>query len=284
MQHKQRIVRGRRRPACSRISAVVNVGMALGSVYWGSFADVHGRRRAFLLSVGLTAVLGAISALAHDLSSYCALQFATGFAIGGNLPLAVAAVSELLPPSYRDRALVALHLFYEIGALSSTGLAAWLMPRSCEGGSRCDWRPYIVSVSLPATVAFIVAYWRLPESPFWLAIHGHEADMHVVLARARGGRRFELLNDGAKDGAPAAEAGQQGGESNPDDAADLEHLNGGRERLQHLLTSRSIRATTLSMLMLWLFENQEYLLLVWHFRCRLSCQHVLMWITCGGQS
>ena len=39
---------------------------------------------------------------------------------------------------------VALHLFYELGAISSTGLALWLMPASCALGSPCAWRAYLL--------------------------------------------------------------------------------------------------------------------------------------------
>ena len=41
-----------------------------------------------------------------------------------------------MPPRYRDRALVGLHLFYEVGALGSTGLALLLLPDSCKAGTR----------------------------------------------------------------------------------------------------------------------------------------------------
>ena len=51
-----------------------------------------------------------------------------------------------MPPRYRDRALVGLHLFYEVGALGSTGLALLLLPDSCKAGTRCG-RPKVREVS-----------------------------------------------------------------------------------------------------------------------------------------
>ena len=99
------------------ISSALAGAQAVGAVFWGYSADVAGRRRSFLASVSLTAVLGLASAASGtSLYVYVALRAATGFAIGGNLPLAVTVTSELMPPRYRDRALVGLHLFYEAGA------------------------------------------------------------------------------------------------------------------------------------------------------------------------
>ena len=126
------------------ISSVLAGAQAVGAVFWGYSADVAGRRRSFLASVSLTAVLGLASAAAGaNLYLYVALRAATGFAIGGNLPLAVTVTSELMPPRYRDRALVGLHLFYEVGALGSTGLALLLLPASCKAGTRCEWPLYL---------------------------------------------------------------------------------------------------------------------------------------------
>ena len=67
-----------------------------------------------MLSLALTALFGVASMLATGLYGYCALRLLTGFAIGGNLPLAVSIASELLPPSLRERGVVALQLFNEV--------------------------------------------------------------------------------------------------------------------------------------------------------------------------
>ena len=180
------------------VGALMSLGQALGSLFWGSLSDSMGRRPCFLLSVGLTAVLGLLSAASPNLLWYCVLRFLTGFAIGGNLPLAIAIASESMPPRHRDRALVALHLFYEMGALASTGLALGLMPSSCEEGSLCLWRAYLLAVALPAVVILPVAAIRLPETPFWLVSRGRHTQLIRVLSRAQGasrsaGERFKTL-------------------------------------------------------------------------------------------
>ena len=157
----------------------VSFGQAVGAAFWGALADRRGRRPAFLLSLLFTFGFGFASSAATGFASLCALRLATGFAIGGNLPLAVSVATELLPPSWRERGVVALQLFNEIGSLASTGLAAVLLPD--------HWRLYLLAVAVPAVSVFGVALFRLPESPHWLISCGKHADAAAVLHRLAGG-------------------------------------------------------------------------------------------------
>ena len=169
-------------PQLGEISSLFSGCQAFGALFWGWLADTAGRRPAFLGSVGLTAIFGIASAFAPSLLWYVVLRAATGFAIGGNLPLAVTVSSELLPPRHRDRALLGLHLFYEVGALCSTSIASILLPKSCVDASRCDWPWYLSCVSLPAAAVSLVAIVRLPESAVWLSSRGkHESARQVLL-------------------------------------------------------------------------------------------------------
>ena len=161
------------------MSTVVSFGQAMGAAFWGALADVHGRRPIFLLSLGLTSLSGAASCAATGFVSYCALRLLTGFAIGGNLPLAVSVTSELLPPSHRERGIVALQLFNEVGSLASTRLAAALLP--------VNWRLYLLLLALPSTVVFVAALLFLPESPIWLLQRGSPAEAAQVLERIEAG-------------------------------------------------------------------------------------------------
>ena len=161
------------------MSTAVSLGQALGAAVWGALADAVGRRPIFLLSLALTVVFGASSCVATGLYSYSLLRMATGFAIGGNLPLAISVASELLPPRLRERGIVALQLFNEIGSLASTQLAALLLPG--------HWRAYLVAVALPAAAVFAVGVWKLPESPHWLISRGRLAEAEAVLASIESG-------------------------------------------------------------------------------------------------
>ncbi len=162
------------------MSTSASFGQALGAAFWGAFADAVGRRPVFLLSLGLTVAFGVASCAAPNFYTYCTLRLLTGFAIGGNLPLAVSVATELLPPSLRERGVVALQLFNEVGSLASTRLAAVMLPDL--------WRAYLCVVALPAAIVLAAALVRLPESPHWLLSCGRYAEAAAVLEGIEAGR------------------------------------------------------------------------------------------------
>ena len=92
-----------------------------------------------------------------------------------------------MPPRYRDRALVGLHLFYEVGALGSTGLALLLLPDSCKAGTRCEWPLYLALLLHPITTPLTTPpYYYTPycrcEWPIYLALVAAPAAIVSLLA------------------------------------------------------------------------------------------------------
>lgn len=99
-------------------------GQAIGAIGFGLVSDKFGRRPAFMVSVGMSVVFGAMSAFAPDFETMVhplpasraepagqiVLRVLTGLGIGGNLPLAVSMVAELLPSAQRDTCMVLLQV------------------------------------------------------------------------------------------------------------------------------------------------------------------------------
>jgi putative MFS transporter len=205
----------------------------------------------------------------QTLGAYVALRAATGFAIGGNLPLAVTVTSELVPLRHRDRALVGLHLFYEAGALLSTTAARILLPASGAPGTRVEWRTYLSLVSLPSAVVVLLALFRLPESPVWLASKGHRDRAQRVLAHILRRGRGQCCGGGragaplplewpSSSSAPSGSAEETAAGSTGDVACsstsdnDLPHAPSRRRGVPFsLLFRRRTARTTLLVMMLW---------------------------------
>ena len=233
-------------------------GQVLGAAFWGALADAVGRRRAFLLSLLATSAFGVASAFSGGFYTYCVLRLITGFAIGGNLPLAVSVASELLQPSWRERGVVALQLFNDIGSLGSTGLAALLLPSS--------WQLYLLLVSVPALAVFIVALFRLPESPHWLISQGRHEEAAAVLGGGIDLGSSSSGNGGGSGGGSGDDGGGGGGddaaleavederrslEPGPDEAADDQQ----RCRLVRQLCGAKLWSATATMGALWFSAN-----------------------------
>merc|ERR1711988_191797 len=151
-------------------------GQAIGAIGVGYVSDRFGRRPAFIASVAMSVVFGAMSAFAPDFETMIVLRVLTGLGIGGNLPLAVSMVAELLPSSQRDTCMVLLQLFYEAGALLISGMAWTLMP---------NWRLFVLVAAAPAVVAMLLML-SVPESPQYLQAMGRSDEAWAIIHKMSG--------------------------------------------------------------------------------------------------
>jgi putative MFS transporter len=177
------------------------MGMAAGALLMGTVADLWGRRRIFLINVAAFSIFSVAAAFAQGLAGLVTFQIAAGFALGAQLPLTAAFVSEIAPRRVRGRLLCCVY--------GSAFFAAPIM-------GFLGWR-YV------ATGHWIVDGWRwllliggligllqlrlrrsLPESPRWelrqtrpevLSIFDHppEPPWRAVLAWRNRNRTFMLI-------------------------------------------------------------------------------------------
>ncbi len=159
----------------SLLASSVACGQALGAVAWGAASDSFGRRPAFLGSMAVATGFAIASAFAPGFYAYCVLRAATGFGIGGNLPVSIALTAEFLGPKERAPTIVLMHFFYEAGELLTTGLGALLLSS--------QWRLFLWSTAAPAAAIALLSFRCLPESPHWLASRGRADDARAVVQR-----------------------------------------------------------------------------------------------------
>lgn len=95
--------------------------MSFGAVFWSVYADKHGRRNAFFLTLSVVFLAGLASALVPSFRLLLVSRAFVGFGVGGNLPVSVALVTEFLPTKQRASALGYMNgLFWGAGIVCAS--------------------------------------------------------------------------------------------------------------------------------------------------------------------
>ncbi|GAA4635851.1 MFS transporter [Actinoallomurus vinaceus] len=179
-------------------------GMFVGAIGLGVAADRFGRRRMFLVNLGLYSLLSLLTAFAPDLGAFLVLRFLGGLALGAELTLVDTYVSEFMPRRGRGRYLA---WAYTIG-FCGVPVAAFLGGRFvAEEHLLIDgWRWLLVVGALGALVVWVLRS-RLPESPRWLVAQGRTDEAEEIVAHVEATVDGPLPPVAADTEAPAARVG-----------------------------------------------------------------------------
>ncbi|MBL4622450.1 MAG: MFS transporter, partial [Immundisolibacteraceae bacterium] len=168
-----------------KIFAAGTFGMALGAMVLGSVADLWGRKRAILLSVGIFGVAALATAAAGSMTTLMFWRFVAGIAIGGAQPVMVALLAEYSPAKHRNAAMVVGFLGTGSGAPISALITSVVVP---EFG----WQAvFIIGGVVPLLILPWLA-WVYPESIHFLVNQGSANNARVAntLNRIVGEQRF----------------------------------------------------------------------------------------------
>jgi MFS transporter, putative metabolite:H+ symporter len=156
------------------VSAVF-IGMLAGSLCWGPVADRIGRRRGFVVTVGIFSVFGVASVFAPSVEWLVVCRVLAGFGLGGAIPLDFSMFAEYLPRRERGRWLVLLEAWWGVGTIVVAGLAWLLLPT-------VGWRPLFATSAIAALLALWIRA-QVPESPRWLVAAGRGDEARAVVER-----------------------------------------------------------------------------------------------------
>ena len=137
-------------------------GSFLGAAVMGSVADRYGRRPPYLCLMGLAAVFLTLAVFVPHVSVLLAMRLVTGFALGGDYPVAQAMVTERVGSSVRNSALSFLMLAWYFGALAGVFAS---IPSVKAGFS---WS-FIVGTQAVVAICAVLLRLSIQESPAWLA-------------------------------------------------------------------------------------------------------------------
>lgn len=139
------------------IGSINSIGMAVGALVFGIFADRVGRKSVFVWTLIIFSVGSGISAFASSLAIFMALRFVIGMGLGGELPVASTLVSESVEAKERGRVVVLLESFWAVGWLLAAVISYFVIPHY-------GWRVALLLTALPALYAVYLRL-RLPDSP-----------------------------------------------------------------------------------------------------------------------
>ncbi|KAH7485874.1 major facilitator superfamily domain-containing protein [Fusarium oxysporum f. sp. albedinis] len=161
-----------------------NIGLLAGAMFWGFGCDVFGRKWAFNITLGLTAIWGLISASAPNFAAIGIFDALWSFGVGGNLPVDSAIFLEFLPASHQYL-LTILSIDWAIAQVIGT-LIAWplLGNYTCEQDTVCrrkdnmGWRYFTITVGGLTLLMFLVRFvlFKIYESPKYLMSKGRDEE------------------------------------------------------------------------------------------------------------
>lgn len=155
------------------VLTVGSVGMLVGALLSGRLADRYGRVKVIAYCVAVSGLVSLALTACTSLTPFLALRFVQGLAIGGEVPVAAAFISEITRSFKRGRFVLLYELVFPAGLTIGALVAAWVVPAA-------GWRVMFAVAAVPGLLAFLVQR-KVPESPRWLADRGRLAEAEAVM-------------------------------------------------------------------------------------------------------
>ena len=179
------------------VSSAYLAGAVSGALLFGYLTDRLGRRKLFMVTLGLYLTATAATAFSWDFWSFALFRLLTGAGIGGEYTAINSAIQELIPARYRGRTDLAVNGSFWVGAaLGALGAVVLLQP----GLLPPDWG-WRSAFGIGAVLGLGILFLRqwIPESPRWLMLHARLDECEKVIAgieaRVRAASGIEQLSE-----------------------------------------------------------------------------------------
>jgi MFS family permease len=157
------------------------VGQVAGALVFGHLTDRLGRKRLFLVTLGLYLLATALSGLAPTFAVFGIFRLLAGAGIGGEYAAINSAIDELVPARIRGQIDLAINGSYWIGVALGAGVTLVVLdPRVVS--LHLGWR-LAFGLGSVLGIAILLVRRDLPESPRWLLNHGHVRLAEATVAR-----------------------------------------------------------------------------------------------------
>jgi MFS family permease len=151
-------------------------GACVGALLFGRLTDIFGRKRLFMITLGVYLAATVATAFAWTPLFFFACRFVTGMGIGGEYSAINSAIDELIPAKHRGRIDVVINGTYWAGAAAGALLSVAALHIFSP---LLSWR-VCFGLGFVLGTAILIVRRHVPESPRWLFIHGHEHEAEEV--------------------------------------------------------------------------------------------------------
>jgi MFS family permease len=154
-------------------------GACLGALFFGQLTDRYGRKKLFMVTLGVYLAATVATAFAFAPWYFFLCRFFTGVGIGGAYSAINSAIDELIPARNRGQVDLAINGSFWVGSAVG-GLAALFLLDTAVVQSDLGWRLAFAAGALLGLGILIVRR-HVPESPRWLFIHGREQEAERIV-------------------------------------------------------------------------------------------------------
>ncbi len=151
-------------------------GACVGALLFGRLTDIFGRKRLFMITLGVYLAATIATAFAWTPLFFFACRFVTGMGIGGEYSAINSAIDELIPADHRGRIDIIINGTYWAGAAAGALLSVAALHLFSP---LLSWR-VCFGLGFILGLAILIVRRHVPESPRWLFIHGREDEAEEV--------------------------------------------------------------------------------------------------------
>jgi MFS family permease len=153
-------------------------GACLGALVFGWLTDRFGRKKLFMITLGVYLAATALTALSVNAPMFYTFRFFTGLGIGGEYAAINSAIDELIPSRHRGRIDIIINGTFWAGAAVGALLT---VPATSMLPVAVGWRACF-GLGVVLGIGILLVRRNVPESPRWLFIHGRGDEAEELVA------------------------------------------------------------------------------------------------------
>ncbi|THG31124.1 MFS transporter [Naasia lichenicola] len=160
-------------------AAIYVAGACVGALGFGYLTDRFGRKKLFLVTLGLYLLATVATAFSPNPLWFFVCRFLTGAGIGGEYAAINSAIDELIPARRRGTIDLIINGSYWLGTAFGAALTVVLLDTNIFAAD-FGWR---LAFGLGALFGLFILLVRrnVPESPRWAVIHGRDEEAEKIV-------------------------------------------------------------------------------------------------------